>query len=84
MIKKINNFYRYEVVTSRKSQKITQNALTHMTMTYPGFMDEDNRENLDILWKSTLFQRGNGELSQNIRLCHHQPQFLLEQVDIVF
>jgi len=47
VIKKITNFYRYEVVTSKESQKITQNALTHMTMTYPGFLDEDNRENLD-------------------------------------
>ncbi|MEA3371416.1 MAG: circularly permuted type 2 ATP-grasp protein [Campylobacterota bacterium] len=48
VIKKITNFYRYEVVTSRESQVIIQNALTHMTMTYPGFMDEDNRENLDV------------------------------------
>ncbi len=48
VIKKITNFYRYEVVTSKKSQKITQNALTHMTMTYPGFLDEKNRENLDV------------------------------------
>ena len=48
VIKKITNFYRYEVVTSKESQKIIQNALTHMTMTYPGFLDENNRENLDI------------------------------------
>ena len=48
VIKKITNFYRYEVVTSKESQRITQNALTHMTMTYPGFMDEKNRENLDV------------------------------------
>ena len=48
VIKKITNFYRYEVQTSKESQKITQNALTHMTMTYPGFLDEDNRENLDV------------------------------------
>jgi len=48
VIKKITNFYRYEVVTSKESQRITQNALTHMTMTYPGFMDKENRENLDV------------------------------------
>jgi len=48
VIKKITNFYRYEVSISKKSQKITQNALTHMTMTYPGFLNEENRENLDI------------------------------------
>jgi len=40
VIKKITNFYRYEVVTSKESQKIIQNALTHMTMTYPGFLGE--------------------------------------------
>ncbi|MEN8302889.1 MAG: circularly permuted type 2 ATP-grasp protein [Campylobacterota bacterium] len=48
VIKKITNFYRYEVQTSKEAQKIVQNALTHMTMTYPGFMDENNQENLDI------------------------------------
>ncbi len=48
VIKKITNFYRYEVVTSRESQRIIQNALTHMTMTYPGFMDRTNQKNLDV------------------------------------
>lgn len=48
VIKKITNFYRYEVATSKESQVILQNALTHMTMTYPGFMDPDNQKNLDV------------------------------------
>lgn len=48
VIKKITNFYRYEVATSKESQIILQNALTHMTMTYPGFMDPDNQKNLDV------------------------------------
>ncbi len=48
IIKKITNFYRYEVVTSKESQIILQNALTHMTKTYPGFMDLNNKENLEI------------------------------------
>ena len=48
VIKKITNFYRYEVATSKESQVIFQNALTHMTMTYPGFMDTDNQKNLDV------------------------------------
>lgn len=48
VIKKITNFYRYEAVTSKESQKILQDALTHMTMTYPGFMDENNKENLEV------------------------------------
>ena len=48
VIKKITNFYRYEVVTSKESQKILQVALTHMTMTYPGFIDEQNKENLEV------------------------------------
>ena len=48
VIKKITNFYRYEIVTSKESQTILQNALTHMTMTYPGFMDTDNKKHLDV------------------------------------
>lgn len=48
VIKKITNFYRYEVVTSKESQRIMQNALTHMTMTYPGFMGTTNKKNLDV------------------------------------
>jgi uncharacterized circularly permuted ATP-grasp superfamily protein/uncharacterized alpha-E superfamily protein len=48
VIKKITNFYRYEVATSKESQKILQNALTHMTMSYPGFLDTQNRENLEV------------------------------------
>ncbi|MBU1658291.1 circularly permuted type 2 ATP-grasp protein [bacterium] len=47
IIKKITNFYRYEVATSKESQEILQNALTHMTMTYPGFMDTKNQKTLD-------------------------------------
>jgi uncharacterized alpha-E superfamily protein len=48
VIKKITNFYRYEVATSKESQIILQNALTHMTMTYPGFIDPENQKKLDI------------------------------------
>jgi len=48
VIKQITNFYRYEIVTSKEAQTILQNALTHMTMTYPGFMETENKKNLDI------------------------------------
>ena len=48
VIKRITNFYRYEEALSKESQIILQKALTHMTMTYPGFMDEKNENNLDI------------------------------------
>ena len=48
VIKKITNFYRYEVVTSKESQVILQNALTHMTKTYPGFMDVNNKVNREV------------------------------------
>jgi len=47
VVKKITNFYRYEVVTSIESQRMIQNALTHMTMTYPGFLDQENQASLD-------------------------------------
>ncbi|WP_331775073.1 circularly permuted type 2 ATP-grasp protein [Sulfurospirillum sp. 1612] len=46
LIKKIINFYRDEVSTPKESQWVLQNALTHMTMTYPGFLDEQNKYNL--------------------------------------
>lgn len=48
VIKKITNYYRYEVLTSKESQVIFQKTLTHMTMTYPGFMDEKNKNQIDI------------------------------------
>ena len=48
VIKRITNFYRYEEEISKESQIILQKALTHMTMTYPGFMDKKNENNLDI------------------------------------
>lgn len=48
IIKKITNFYRYEVMISKESQVILHSALTHMTKTYPGFLDINNKENLDI------------------------------------
>jgi uncharacterized circularly permuted ATP-grasp superfamily protein/uncharacterized alpha-E superfamily protein len=54
VIKKITNFYRYEVNTSKESQKILQDALTHMTMTYPGFLDEKNRETLEVFPMSEI------------------------------
>jgi len=44
LIKQITNFYRYEIDTSQESQEILQKALTHMTMTYPGFLSEVNKE----------------------------------------
>ncbi len=47
VIKKITNFYRYEVVTSKESQIILHKALTHMTMTYPGFLDTGKQDTLD-------------------------------------
>jgi uncharacterized circularly permuted ATP-grasp superfamily protein/uncharacterized alpha-E superfamily protein len=54
VIKKITNFYRYEVATSKESQIIIERALTHMTMTYPGFLDNENRENLSIFPKQEI------------------------------
>jgi len=44
LIKRITNFYRYEIKTSKEAQDILQKALTHMTMTYPGFLSEINKD----------------------------------------
>ncbi len=49
IIKKITSFYRNEVLSSNDSQIILQNALTHMTMTYPGFINSDNEKVKDII-----------------------------------
>lgn len=48
VIKKITNFYRYEMKTSIESQLILQKTLTHMTMTYPGFLDKENNKNINL------------------------------------
>jgi len=67
VIKNITNFYRYEVVTAKESQRILQNALTHMTMTYPGFLDTSNQKNLDVFpmveITSVIKDRRSGSLS---------------------
>ncbi|MCX6051312.1 MAG: circularly permuted type 2 ATP-grasp protein [Campylobacterales bacterium] len=46
IVKKMSNFYRYEGITSKESQEILQKSLTHLTMTYPGFFNEENKKKL--------------------------------------
>lgn len=48
VIRKLTNFYRYEVKTSIESQLILQKTLTHLTMTYPGFLDKENNKNINL------------------------------------
>jgi len=48
VVKKITNFYRYEVNISQESQVIFQQTLTHMTMTYPGFLEEEKKKELAV------------------------------------
>jgi len=48
IIKKITNFYRYEIAISKESLMILNKALTHMSMTYPGFLDESKQDSLDM------------------------------------
>lgn len=40
ILKKRSNMNRYEVDASNQIQEMLQKALTHLTMTYPGFLDE--------------------------------------------
>ncbi|MCX6077321.1 MAG: circularly permuted type 2 ATP-grasp protein [Campylobacterales bacterium] len=47
IVKKMTNFYRYEGMISKESQEILQKALTHLTMTYPGFFSDENRKKLE-------------------------------------
>lgn len=47
IVKKMTNFYRYEGIISKESQEILHKALTHLTMTYPGFFNEENKKKLE-------------------------------------
>lgn len=38
LVKKMASFYRYDMHSSQESQDILHSALTHLTMTYPGFL----------------------------------------------
>ena len=48
LLKNIANTYRYEEIQTNESQRILQNALTHLTMTYPGFLEDSAQENLQL------------------------------------
>ena len=46
ILKKRSNLHRYEIHSAKQTQEILQKTLTHLTMTYPGFLDESiNCEN---------------------------------------
>ncbi|MDQ1337243.1 MAG: hypothetical protein QG617_210 [Campylobacterota bacterium] len=47
VLKKSANFSKIEDDKHNVSQDILQKALTHLTMTYPGFFDEKNRKNIN-------------------------------------
>ncbi|MDD2382848.1 MAG: circularly permuted type 2 ATP-grasp protein [Sulfurospirillaceae bacterium] len=48
LLKNMANTYRYEEMETNDSQRMLQNALTHLTMTYPGFLDETMQEKLHL------------------------------------
>ena len=43
IIKKMTNFYRYEGMISKEAQELLHIALTHLTMTYPGFLGKEGK-----------------------------------------
>lgn len=47
IVKKLTNLYRYEISNAQEAQDILQKALTHLTMTYPGFLDDNNISNIN-------------------------------------
>jgi uncharacterized circularly permuted ATP-grasp superfamily protein/uncharacterized alpha-E superfamily protein len=49
VLKKKINLYRDEETLSQAYQEILQNALTHLTMTYPGFLRNDEEEPIDAI-----------------------------------
>lgn len=44
-VKKMTDFHHYEGSVSQESKRTLQKALTHVTMTYPGFLDEETAQN---------------------------------------
>lgn len=55
IIKKMIHAHRYESSSSKEAQLILQKALTHLTMTYPGFLEssDDDTERKDPLKEIT-------------------------------
>lgn len=47
-VKKMTNFYRYEDPSSKDVQRLLETAITHLTMTYPGFLEEDEEKKKEI------------------------------------
>jgi uncharacterized circularly permuted ATP-grasp superfamily protein/uncharacterized alpha-E superfamily protein len=48
VIKKNSNFYRTETALSKETKIIFQNVLTHVTMTYPGFLEREKNRDLGL------------------------------------
>jgi uncharacterized circularly permuted ATP-grasp superfamily protein/uncharacterized alpha-E superfamily protein len=45
IVKKMASFYRYDMYSTKESQEILHKALTHLTMTYPGFLSVKTSSN---------------------------------------
>lgn len=65
-VKKLTNFYRFENPSSKEAQKVLENTLTHLTMTYPGFLEKDKEKALQLDQNPML------EINQLIKDKHKQ------------
>jgi uncharacterized circularly permuted ATP-grasp superfamily protein/uncharacterized alpha-E superfamily protein len=71
IVKKMASFYRYEMHSTRESQEVLQTALTHLTMTYPGFLSlKDNSTDSIVREMSSLIKDASrpGSLSYTLML----------------
>jgi len=71
IVKKMASFYRYEMHSTRESQEVLQTALTHLTMTYPGFLSlQDNTTDSIMKEMSSLIKDASrpGSLSYTLML----------------
>lgn len=68
-LKYMTNVSRYDQNANRKTQEVLTKALTHLTMTYPGFLNEDEPVlPFDEIW-SILSRRGRiGSLAQTVSM----------------
>ena len=49
IVKKMASFYRYDMYSTKESQEILHKALTHLTMTYPGFLSSQKHSNISVM-----------------------------------
>lgn len=70
-VKHMANAYRYDQRFNPVAQNVLRKALTHMTMSYPGFLGEGEQEvknPMEEIWSVTAHEHRSGSLSYTLRM----------------